>query len=104
VKFIGTKHGDNRYGNAIYYGLTESIYNAEIGADVVNCSWGGGGFSQTGQTAIINATSLGCIVVAPQVTTIQEMHFILLHTDNVLSVASVAVTDRKAYYPTMIYC
>lgn len=103
VKFIGTKHGDNRYGNAIYYGFDGIIYLAQNGADVVNCSWGGGGYSQTGQIAINYATSLGCIVVAAAGNNNSGSAFYPAAYDNVLSVASVAVNDKKAYYSNYGY-
>lgn len=103
LKFIGTKHGDNRYGNAIYYGFEGIVYLAEQGADVVNCSWGGGGYSIAGQEAINYATSLGCIVVAAAGNNNSGSNFYPAAYDNVFSVSSVAVTDKKSYYSNYGY-
>jgi len=50
--------------SSIYRGYEGIVYAAEHGADVINCSWGGTGYSQTNQTAIDYAYSLGSIIVA----------------------------------------
>ena len=98
VKFLGTKHGDNRSGTAIYYGYDGIVYLAEMGADVVNCSWGGYGYSQTSQIAVDYATSLGCLVVAASGNGNTSSPHFPSALDNVLSVSSVASNDKKAYY------
>ncbi len=50
--------------SSVYRGYDGIIYAAENGADIINCSWGGTGFSQANQDAINYAYSLGCIIVA----------------------------------------
>ena len=48
----------------IYYSIEGIYYAANNGAKVISMSYGGGGFSQTGQVAIDYAHSLGVICVA----------------------------------------
>lgn len=50
--------------SSIYRGYNGIIYAAENGADIINCSWGGTGFSQANQDAIDYAYGLGAIIVA----------------------------------------
>lgn len=52
------------YASSIYRGYDAIIYAAENGADVINCSWGGTGYSQANKDAIDYAGSLGALVVA----------------------------------------
>jgi subtilisin family serine protease len=52
---------DNSY---IYAGYEGIIYAAEMGADVINCSWGGIYPSQANQAVIDYAWSLGVVIVA----------------------------------------
>jgi len=48
VKFIPTKHGSNAGLTYIYNAFDGIKYLAEMGADVINCSWGGGGLFSGG--------------------------------------------------------
>jgi photosystem II stability/assembly factor-like uncharacterized protein len=50
--------------NLIAYGYEGIVYAAENGADVINCSWGGTGYSQFEQDVITAVTDLGSLVVA----------------------------------------
>ncbi|MDP2172991.1 MAG: S8 family serine peptidase [Candidatus Cloacimonadaceae bacterium] len=50
--------------NSIYRGYDAIIYAAGKGAGVINCSWGGTGFSQANQDAVNYASSLGSVIVA----------------------------------------
>jgi serine protease len=47
----------------IVYGYDGIIYAADNGADIINCSWGGFGFSNAEQEAIDYAVSKGAVVV-----------------------------------------
>lgn len=47
----------------IAYGYDGIIYAADNGADIINCSWGGFGFSNAEQEAIDYAVSKGAVVV-----------------------------------------
>src|SRR6185369_3349698 len=49
----------------ISYGYDAIYYAATHGADIINCSWGGGGFSMLGQDVINYVTNNeNCLVVA----------------------------------------
>lgn len=50
--------------SSIFRGYDGIIYAAENGADIINCSWGGTGWSQANEDAISYAYALGSIIVA----------------------------------------
>lgn len=63
-KYIPIKVGaDNPNVGGIYRGYEAILYAAQKGAKVINCSWGGPGYSQVGQDIINQSTQLGSIVV-----------------------------------------
>ncbi len=49
--------------DVIAYGYEGIIYAADNGADIINCSWGGFGYSNAEQEAIDYAVSKGCVMV-----------------------------------------
>ena len=49
---------------AIGFGYESIIYAAVEGADIINCSWGGGGFSEFEDDVINFATDMGALVIA----------------------------------------
>ncbi len=67
VKYLPTKHGMN-YNiwppGVIYDAYDGIIYLAEMGCDIINCSWGGDGYSNAHQEALDYARGLGCIIVS----------------------------------------
>lgn len=60
VKAGGTP--DN--SEAVGFGFEGIIYAAQNGADIINCSWGGGAASEAEQEVINLATEMGALVVA----------------------------------------
>lgn len=72
------------------------IWAAENGADVINMSWGGSGFSQTGQDIITYAFEQGCINVAAAGNDDTDQVFYPAGYDHVISVASTTSTDQKS--------
>ena len=100
IKFIGTKHADNSIGNSIYYGYDGIVYLSENGADVINCSWGGGVWSQTEQNSINYSTSLGTIIVSSAGNDNDYLFNYPASYQNVISVASVNSENAKADYST----
>jgi len=97
VKFLPTSHSSQSYNN-IYKGYEGIVYLAENGADVINCSWGGGGYSAAEAESIAYATGLGAILVIAAGNDNSDEHFYPAYYPNVISVASVGVNDRKANY------
>ena len=63
-RIMVTKQAPDASSNYIYYGYDGITYLAENGADIINCSWGGFGFSQYEQEIINYAYDLGALVVA----------------------------------------
>lgn len=96
VKFIPTAHGIGN--NSIWNGFDGIIYLAQRGCHVINCSWGGGGEAQTDADIIKYANMLGSIVVCAAGNNNVSDLFYPASYPGVISVASVASNDKKAYY------
>jgi serine protease len=97
VKFLPTSHSSpsNKHVVRGYDGI---VYLADMGCDIINCSWGGGGFSRANQETIDYATGLGVIVIcAAGNDNSPDPHYPSSYA-NAVSVASVGVDDRKATY------
>lgn len=78
-----------------YEGLVYAAYND---ADVVNMSWGGSGFSTTGQNIINDALSRGCILVAAAGNDNVNTVFYPAGYTGVVSVASSTTNDAKSSF------
>lgn len=96
VKIIPVKSSNSsQFISDAFAGVVWSYQN---GADVINMSWGGTGYSQTGQNIINNAYAAGCVNVAAagndNVTTI----FYPAGYNNVISVASTTTNDAKSNF------
>ncbi len=87
----------------IWYGYEGIVYAADNGAKVINCSWGGSGFSQFGQDIINYATSKGALVVAAAGNENSSSEHYPSGYKNVLSVAATNFDDRKASYSNYGY-
>lgn len=87
----------------IWYGYEGIVYAADNGAQIINCSWGGGGFSQFGQDIINYATSKGSLVVAAAGNSNSSNEHYPSGYQNVLSVAATNFDDRKASYSNYGY-
>lgn len=98
LKFLPTKHGDNSDGRSIYSGYDGIVFLAEQGADIINCSWGGGAYSASDQTAINYAYSLGSIIVAAAGNDNSYFYHYPSSYQNVVSVSSVNEEKVKADY------
>lgn len=94
VKILPVKvSGDSPGNRSIYNGYEGIIYAAENGADIINCSWGGPGYSEA-ESEIINAVvDLGVLVVGAAGNDGDLTNFYPASYDNVLSVTSVDEDD-----------
>ncbi len=72
------------------------VWAADNGAHVINMSWGGSGFSQTGQNIINYAYSRGCVNVAAAGNDNVSSVFYPAGYANVISVASTTAGDGKS--------
>ena len=74
------------------------IWAADNGADVINMSWGGSGFSNTGQNIIDYAAEAGCLNVAAAGNDNVSSIFYPAGYANVISVASTTTNDGKSSF------
>ncbi len=78
-----------------YEGVT---YAASAGANIINCSWSSGQFSQTAQTVIDFAVSKGSIVVAAASNDgVEQIRYPAAY-DGVIAVASTDINDNKSSF------
>lgn len=82
----------------VVFGFEGIVYAADMGADVINCSWGGGGYSQFEQEIINYASSLGAVVVAAAGNAGNETPNYPASYDGVYSVAATNSSDGKASF------
>lgn len=88
----------------IVYGFEGIIFAADHGARVINCSWGGGGFSQYEQDVIDYATAKGALVVAAAGNDDHSTAFQTpAYYNNVLSVAATDQNDIATYFTNVSY-
>lgn len=101
---IGSDVSDGRLG--LYQGYPAIKYAADMGADVINCSWGGYGFDPAAQTFVDYAVSKGSLVVAAAGNNGLNMNT-NFHApaclDGVLSVGSVNGNDQPSYFSNYGY-
>jgi subtilisin family serine protease len=86
-------------GNAlISFGFEGIVYAADMHSRVINCSWGGAGYSLLGQDAIDYALSKGAVVVCAAGNDNSSETFYPANYNGVLSAASVESNDTKSSY------
>ena len=83
---------------AIGYGYQGILYAALNGADVINCSFGGPGYSSFGADVVRFATSLGSLIVGAAGNTNTETAFFPASYPEVLSVGSVASNNVRSSF------
>lgn len=94
VKLIPVKSSNSaQFVSDAYAGVVWAYQND---ADVINMSWGGSGYSQTGQNIMNNAYSAGCVNVAAAGNDNTSTVFYPAGYDNVISVASSRENDAKS--------
>ena len=98
VKFMPIKvASDSPFDRSMNQFSYEGImYAAVLGADVINCSWGGGGKSITAEDIVNAATDLGSLVIAASGNDNSSDKFYPAGFKNVLSVSSTDANDRKS--------
>ncbi len=102
-KLLAVKTCQNNYRSPsnqpyVIFGYEGIIYAAQRGAKVINCSWGGGGYSIFGQEVIDAATAMGALVVAAAGNSNSSDLFYPASYDKVLSVASTGSTDQRSTF------
>jgi len=82
------------------YYYNSIIYAAENGADVINCSWGGGSYSQANKEVIEYVDGLGSIVVAAAGNSNSSEPFYPACYPYVISVAGIDSQNVRVPYTT----
>ncbi|MEE9167970.1 MAG: S8 family serine peptidase [Candidatus Neomarinimicrobiota bacterium] len=98
VKTLPIKAAYDDTPEFISFGYSGIVYAAELGAHVINCSWGGTGYSLVGAEVIEYATGFGSLIVGSAGNeNANEFHYPSAYQE-VLSVASVSSSDRKSSF------
>lgn len=101
TQFVPIRVGN---GTAILYGYEGIVYAADLGCDIVNCSWGSQGFSAYGQDVINYATfNKNTLVVAASGNNGLEVNFYPAAYENSLAVGSVNATDEVSSFTNYGY-
>ncbi len=96
VSIMPVKIGDCT--GALTHGYEGINYAANNGADVINMSWGGGGFSNYGQNICNAAFNAGAILVAAAGNDGTNQQFYPAAYNNVIAVASTTTNDAKSSF------
>ncbi|HAL57156.1 MAG TPA: hypothetical protein DCP63_11965 [Bacteroidetes bacterium] len=87
--------GGTAYILAGYDGI---VYAAQMGAKIINCSWGGAGGSQLEQDVVTFATQRGSLIVAAAGNNGSDTFFSPAGYRNVLGVAATDRNDQRAFF------
>ncbi len=101
TKIVPIKCSSDKNIRGIFRGYDAITYAANLGVDIINCSWGGGGYSPVGQDVINNAVAKGCLVVVATGNdgkNIDNGEFYPAGYDNVLAVGATRSNNRKASF------
>ncbi|MFA7327082.1 MAG: S8 family peptidase [Candidatus Kapaibacterium sp.] len=97
AKILPVKIGpDFGLDNSVYNEFEGLLYAAMMGADVINCSWGSTGFSQSNALVVQTATEFGALIVAAAGNNNRNQAFYPASYEGVLSVASSADDDVRS--------
>jgi len=96
VSLIAVKAANNSSPNSISGGYQGIQWAANNGADVINLSWGGPGFSQTNQNLINSVYNMGVVLLAAAGNDNVSTPHYPSNYQNVISVASIDYNDQKS--------
>lgn len=96
----GTPDDESR---AIGFGYESIMYAALEGADIINCSWGGNGFSEFENDVINFATAAGALVVAASGNASQNTVDFPAGYEETLAVGSVDPSDQISSFSNIGY-
>jgi subtilisin family serine protease len=101
TKLVPVKCATDQNIRGIYRGYEGIAYAANLGVDIINCSWGGPGYSPVGQDVINNAVAKGCLVVVATGNDGQNIdngEFYPAGYNNVLAVGATRSNNHKASF------
>lgn len=87
---------DNSSSTSVINGYEGIIYAAAMGADIINCSWGGTTRSSAEEEIVANALALGSLIIGAAGNDSKEVAFFPASYPGVLSVASVNNDNRAS--------
>ncbi len=87
----------------IVYGYEGIVYGADNGAHIINCSWGGGGYSLYGQEIVNYALTKGTVIVAAAGNSSSINPHYPSGYNNVLAVASTNSSDNRSSFSNYGY-
>lgn len=99
AKLLPVKIGyDNPWVRSLINSYDGLLYAALVGSDIINCSWGGGGYSQAEQDIVNQIIALGSTIVAAAGNNDENAAFYPAAYQGVISVAATDSNDYKAYF------
>lgn len=102
-KLLFVKCTPDAFDNGVYTGYEGIAYAADMGAQIINCSWGGTGGGQLGQEVIDYAVSKGSLVVAAAGNNGSQLSHYPSAYNGVMAVASSTSADRKSNFSNYGY-
>ncbi|NOY06373.1 MAG: S8 family serine peptidase [Chlorobi bacterium] len=94
-KILPIKCGDDKGTRSIRRGYEGIVYAADMGAKIINCSWGGGGYLQSEYDQVEYATAKGSLVVAAAGNDNSEKFSSPAAYPQILAVSNVTSNDVK---------
>jgi len=98
VQTLAVKTSYNDTPRSVYFGYEGIKYAAEMGADIISCSWGGPGYSQAEVDIIEYATTFGALVIGSAGNDDSDEYHSPSAYEEVVSVASVNDEDVKSSF------
>ena len=98
VGIIAVKAGSNGNPQGIVAGYEGVQWAANHGADIINMSWGGFGYSQTNQNLFNTVHNMGIVLIAAAGNDNVSTLFYPASYDNVISIASTDGDDLKSSF------
>ena len=95
--------GDSPWSRNLVNSYDGLLYAGLAGAQIINCSWGGGGFSQAEQDVVNQVLSLGSVIVAAAGNNYENGAFYPASYKGVVSVAALTSSDTKANFSNYHY-
>jgi subtilisin family serine protease len=89
---------DAKESPVITAGADGILYAARMGAKIINCSWGGPGYSQAEQDLVNTVTGMGCLIVAAAGNNGRPTDSYPASYRGSLSVASVRNSDQRSSF------
>ena len=101
TQFMPVRVGD---GVSIIYGYEGIAYAADMGCDIINCSWGGFGFSSYGEDIVNYATfNKDALVVCAAGNQNRNQKYYPAAFENAFAVSSVNSSDVKSFFTNYGY-